>query len=130
MAILTSPYTRSRTRGQTSSANQTIREAAFYAGADLDYKDRYIVGCVIRRDGSSLFGSGNRWATFGRVSAAWIASLEPWWPLDQQLSLFKLRASRGTTGQRPSFAAQYETFTIGTGGTLNPATVGNKDLIP
>ena len=113
-----------------SSANQTIRELAFYGGADLDYKDRYILGGVIRRDGSSLFGEGNRWATFGRVSAAWIASLEPWWPLAEQLSLFKLRASRGTTGQRPSFAAQYETFTIGTGGTLNPATLGNKDLKP
>jgi len=113
-----------------SSANQTIRELAFYGGGDFDFKGRYIVGGVIRRDGSSLFGAGNRWATFGRVSAAWIASLEPWWPLTEPLSVFKLRASHGTTGQRPSFAAQYETFTIGTGGTLNPLTLGNRELKP
>ena len=53
-----------------SSANQTIRAGAFYGGADFDYKDRYIIGGLIRRDGSSLFGAGNRWETFGRVSAA------------------------------------------------------------
>jgi hypothetical protein len=46
------------------------------------------------------------------------------------LSLFKLRASNGSTGQRPRFSAQYETFTIGTGGTLNPNTTGNKNLKP
>src|SRR2546427_5045609 len=38
---------------------------------------------LIRRDGSSLFGLGNRWATFGRVSGAWRVAQEPWWPLSQ-----------------------------------------------
>jgi hypothetical protein len=109
---------------------QNIRDMGFFTGVDFDYKDRYIFGGLIRRDGSSLFGAGNRWQTFGRGSAAWIASREPWWPAADALSLFKLRASIGTTGQRPRFNAQYETYTIGTGGTLNPAFLGNKDLKP
>lgn len=108
----------------------TTREIGFFGGLDLDYKERYIVSGLIRRDGTSLFGSGNRWATFGRVAGAWIASLEPWWIGGNALSLFKLRASVGTTGQRPRFSAQYETFTIGTGGTLNPATLGNRNIKP
>ena len=112
------------------SGDQSIRQIGVFAGTDLEYKERYILSGLIRRDGSSLFGSGNRWATFGRGSAAWIASAEPWWFAPDALSLFKLRASLGTTGQRPSFAAQYEAFTIGTGGTLNPATLGNKNLRP
>lgn len=113
-----------------SSGVQTIRDMGFFVGADFDFRDRYILNGLVRRDGSSLFGAGNRWQTFGRVAGAWIASREPWWPAEDALSLFKLRASRGSTGQRPRFSAQYETFTIGTGGTLNPAFLGNKNLKP
>ncbi len=113
-----------------SSTSQTIRDMGMFAGIDLDYKDRYILGGLVRRDGSSLFGEGNRWQTFGRASAAWIASREPWWPTPDALSLFKLRASHGSTGQRPRFSAQYQTFTIGAGGTLTPNTLGNRNLRP
>ncbi|MFN2603924.1 MAG: SusC/RagA family TonB-linked outer membrane protein [Gemmatimonadaceae bacterium] len=113
-----------------TSSRQQIRDMGFFFGGDFDWKDRYILNGLIRRDGSSLFGAGNRWATFGRVAGAWIVSREPWWPMGNTLSLFKLRASQGTTGQRPRFSAQYETFTIGTGGTLNPNQLGNKDLKP
>jgi TonB-linked SusC/RagA family outer membrane protein len=109
---------------------QQIRDMGFFFGTDFDYKDRYVLSGLVRRDGSSLFGAGNRWATFGRVAAAWIASREPWWPVPGAINLFKLRASQGTTGQRPNFSAQYETYTIGTGGTLNPNQLGNKLLKP
>jgi len=118
-----------------TSSKQDIRDMGFFVGGDIDFKDRYILNGLIRRDGSSLFGEGNRWATFGRIAGAWIVSREPWWPAPNALSLFKLRASEGTTGQRPRFSAQYETFTIGTSnsggpGTLNPAQLGNRDLKP
>jgi len=109
---------------------QQIRDMGFYFGTDFDYKDRYILSGLIRRDGSSLFGAGNRWQTFGRVAGAWIVSREPWWSIRDAVSLFKLRASQGTTGQRPRFNAQYETYTIGTGGTLNPDQLGNRLLRP
>ena len=112
------------------SSVQNIRDMGFFFGTDLDYKDRYVLSGLVRRDGSSLFGAGNRWQTFGRVAGTWIASREPWWPAPDVLSLFKLRASKGSTGQRPRFSAQYETFNIGTGGTLTPATLGNKLLKP
>jgi TonB-linked SusC/RagA family outer membrane protein len=109
---------------------QQIRDMGFFFGSDFDYKDRYELSGLVRRDGSSLFGVANRWATFGRIAGAWIASREPWWPAPGALSLFKLRASQGSTGQRPNFDAQYETYTIGTGGTLNPNQLGNKNLRP
>ena len=112
------------------SNQQTIRDMGFFVGTDFDYKDRYILSGLIRRDGSSLFGAGNRWQTFGRIAGAWIASREPWWPAPDAISLFKLRASQGTTGQRPRFSAQYETYTIGAGGQLNPEQLGNRFLKP
>ena len=109
---------------------RTYRDMGFFVGTDFDFKDRYILSGLIRRDGSSLFGAGNRWQTFGRIAGAWIASREPWWPGGSAVSLFKLRASQGTTGQRPAFSAQYETYTIGAGGALNPDQLGNRFLKP
>ncbi|HET9453774.1 MAG TPA: SusC/RagA family TonB-linked outer membrane protein [Gemmatimonadaceae bacterium] len=111
------------------SGESSIRSVGMMAGVDADYKERYIVGALIRRDGSSLFGAANRWANYGRGSLAWRASEEPWWMLPQ-LNDLKLRASIGTAGGRPTFSAQYETYSIGTGGTLNPNTLGNKNLRP
>lgn len=111
-------------------SQQTVRDMGFYAGIDLDLRDRYILSGLVRRDGSSLFGAGNRWQTFGRIAGAWVASRENWWPAPDALSLFKLRASQGTTGQRPRFSAQYETYNIAAGGQLVANQLGNRFLKP
>src|SRR5438445_765946 len=116
--------------GKTLASGVTsVRQIGLFAGTGLEYKDRYILDALIRRDGSSLFGPGSRWATFGRVSGAWRVALEPWWPLPQ-VSELKLHGSYGTAGGSPSFSAQYETFTIGAGGLLSLTTLGNRNLQP
>jgi len=112
-----------------ASSFQRVRQLSQFAGLNLDYKDRYTLDALIRRDGSSLFGIDNRWATFGRASLAWRASQEPWWPISQ-ISDLKLRASYGTAGGSPRFNAQYESFTIGDGGILLLTTLGNRNLKP
>ena len=106
-----------------------IRELSQFVGVNLDFKDRYVLDALVRRDGSSLFGVENRWATFGRASLAWRASQEPWWFLPQVTDL-KLRGSYGTAGGSPRFNAQYESFTIGDGGILQLVTLGNRTLKP
>ena len=106
-----------------------IRELSQFVGINLDFKDRYVLDALVRRDGSSLFGLDNRWATFGRASLAWRASQEPWWFLSQ-VSDLKLRASYGTAGGSPRFNAQYEAFDIGNGGILTLTTLGNRTLQP
>lgn len=112
-----------------SSSSQSIRSIGMMTGIDADYHDRYIANALFRRDGSSLFGSANRWANYGRGSVAWIISEEPWW-FAPALNNLKLRYSVGTAGGRPSFAAQYEAFSIGAGGALSRSTLGNKNLRP
>jgi TonB-linked SusC/RagA family outer membrane protein len=112
-----------------ASAETSIRQIGLFAGTGLEYKERYILDALLRRDGSSLFGAGNRWATFGRVSGAWRVAREPWWPL-AQVSELKLHGSYGTAGGSPNFTAQYETFGIGAGGYLNLAILGNRNLKP
>jgi hypothetical protein len=114
------------TRATTSV--YAIRQIGLFAGwARL--QGRYIVDALIRRDGSSLFGPDNRWATFGRASAAWRVAQEPWWSIPA-VSELKLHGSYGTAGGSPRFDAQYETFTVGTGGLLSMVTLGNSNLKP
>jgi TonB-linked SusC/RagA family outer membrane protein len=113
----------------TESDLTSVRQVGVFAGAGLEYKERYIVDALVRRDGSSLFGSAARWATFGRASLAWRVAHEPWWFLPQ-VSELKLRGSYGTAGGSPRFEAQYETFAIGAGGIPTMVTLGNRNLRP
>ena len=111
------------------SGSSSIRRMGILGSLDLTYKDRYILSTLVREDGSSLFGSDNRWATFGRASLAWRMAQEPWWPI-AAINEFKLHASYGTAGNVPRFDAQYETFSFGSGGTVTPQNLGNKNLRP
>jgi TonB-linked SusC/RagA family outer membrane protein len=113
-----------------SSTFTSQRLIGMSAGLNLDYKQKLIGDFLLRRDGSSLFGVDNRWALFGRGSLAYRPSQESWWPWRDFLNEFKLRASYGTAGGRPSFAAQYETYSIGAGGALSPGQLGNAQLRP
>jgi len=112
-----------------ASSFSRIRELSQFVGFNLDFKDRYVLDALVRRDGSSLFGVDNRWATFGRASIAWRTSQEPWWFLPQVTDL-KLRGSYGTAGGSPRFNAQYEAFAITDGGILQLVTLGNRSLKP
>jgi TonB-linked SusC/RagA family outer membrane protein len=119
------------TSGQNIRSSVTsTRLVGLFAGANFTYKERYIADVLLRRDGSSRFGANHRWGTFGRVSLAWRLGQEPFWPWRDAFSEFKLRFSYGTAGNRPSWSAQYETYSIGTGGSLSPGQLGNANLRP
>ncbi|RDI11245.1 SusC/RagA family TonB-linked outer membrane protein [Flavobacterium sp. AG291] len=74
------------------------RYNAVFARLNYDYAGRYILNLTGRRDGSSRFGPGKKFANFGAVGAAWIFSKENWFDRLPALSFGKLRASYGTTG--------------------------------
>jgi TonB-linked SusC/RagA family outer membrane protein len=116
-------------RNSITSSFTSVRGASFAAGTNLEFKERYVVDAVLRREGSSLFGADARWSTFGRASAAWRISREPWWFAPSVINDLKLRASYGTAGGRPNFSAQYETFGITTSGPVF-GNSGNRDLRP
>jgi TonB-linked SusC/RagA family outer membrane protein len=113
----------------TSSDQSRIREIGLLAGTNLEYKGRYIIDALVREDGSSLFGPDSRWATFGRVSGAWLISQEPWWSIPA-VSQLRVHGSYGTAGGSPRFNAQYETFQVLAGGLLSLVTLGNSALKP
>jgi len=112
-----------------NSAVIGIRANSYFGITSVEHAGKYIVDGLLRRDGSSLFGPGERWHSYNRMSAAYRMAQEPWWPFDR-ISEFKLRFSRGTAGGRPTFADQYETYEIDPGGTLTKETLGNPLLKP
>jgi TonB-linked SusC/RagA family outer membrane protein len=114
---------------RTSSFWQEIRANGYIAQTGLDYAGKYIGDLLVRRDGSSLFGSEARWQTYYRASGAWRMAQEPWFSLPG-VHEFKLRYSIGTAGGRPSFSDQYETWSISTSGAVSKGTLGNRALEP
>jgi TonB-linked SusC/RagA family outer membrane protein len=114
----------------TFSARASASAVGVIGGAQLEYRDRYIVDGLVRYDGSSLFGAAERWHSYFRASAAWRISDEPFWGPRDVATDVKLRASVGTAGGRPNMIAQYETFALSGGGVASPQTLGNERLKP
>jgi TonB-dependent starch-binding outer membrane protein SusC len=72
---------------------------AGYSRIGYNWKDKVILNLTGRRDGSSRFGTGRRFANFGSVGAAWIFSEENFVKRGVKfLSYGKLRSSYGTAG--------------------------------
>ena len=63
-----------------------------------NYKGKYLFTAAVRTDGSSRFGSANRWGTFPSASVGWVLSDENFLKNYQHVSFAKLRASYGVIG--------------------------------
>ncbi len=112
-----------------SSSLEEIKASGYFFTVGADYAGKYIADGLIRRDGSSLFGANERWNSYYRVSGAWRVAQEKWW-MFPSINEFKLRASQGTAGGRPSFNDQYETFSFNSAGGVLKQNLGNKNLRP
>ncbi len=111
-----------------TSSEQITRAEGFFVGSALDWRDRYYLDVMVRQDGSSRFGPNERRAMYYRAGGSWVLSEESWFNVPA-LDHFKLGYSVGTAGNTPNFAAQYETYTVGTG-SITPGILGNRNLKP
>ncbi|MCG6190143.1 TonB-dependent receptor [Maribellus maritimus] len=71
---------------------------AYFGRANYKYKDKYLAGISLRRDGSSVFTSEYRWGTFVALSAGWIISDEEFMGAFGENNFLKIRGSFGQTG--------------------------------
>ncbi|HEY4217931.1 MAG TPA: SusC/RagA family TonB-linked outer membrane protein [Gemmatimonadaceae bacterium] len=113
----------------SSSSQDDIRGQSYLVTGGADYGGLFVFDGLVRREGSSLFGPGEKWHDYYRVSGAYRMAEQSWWPW-KNVNEFKLRVSQGTAGTRPSFADQYETYTITSTGTLSKSALGNEFLKP
>lgn len=106
---------------------------SFLSNVNYDFLDKYLVTLSFRRDGSSRFGTNNRWGNFWSVGAAWRLSDEDFFPENDVFHDAKIKVSYGTAGNAsignfPSqelygFGAAYQ----GQPGS-SPSQISNPDL--
>ncbi len=87
---------------------------SYMGRANYAYRDKYLVTATIRRDGSSRFGTNNKWGTFPSGSVAWRISEEDFFQGVGFIDYLKVRAGYGVTGNQQignySFASALTTI--------------------
>jgi TonB-linked SusC/RagA family outer membrane protein len=94
-------YLFDRNNSTVNRSNITAgREAllSYFARAQYNYKEKYLLSASLRRDGSSKFGANRRWGYFPAVSAGWRISGEEFMKNVTFVTDLKARASWGVTG--------------------------------
>jgi TonB-linked SusC/RagA family outer membrane protein len=100
---------------------------SYFGRVSYDYQGKYMVEGTLRRDGSSLFGSQNKYGTFPSISGGWVASEESFWKMEK-INFMKVRASWGQNGSLSNLSTNQYRSLISTTGIEYPD--GNGLLIP
>ena len=79
---------------------QEARLASYFADVHYSYADKYYISGSFRRDGSSVFGTDNRWGNFWSVGGKWRISGEEFLSENEIITNATLRASYGTVGNQ------------------------------
>ena len=123
-------------RPGVSSGDGSSALNSYFSRVNYSYKDKYLLTLTGRVDGSSKFGSNNKYGFFPSAGVAWRVSQENFMKNIDAISSLKLRASVGRTGNQEigSYVTQSYISTasvILNGGAntgLYPSSVGNPDL--
>lgn len=74
------------------------RKLSYFGRLQYDFKGKYLLSAMIRRDASTKFGPGNKVGYFPSFTAGWILSDESFFGNSTVVDFMKLRASYGTLG--------------------------------
>ena len=81
-----------------TSYTDTYNKEAFFARANYDFNEKYLLSGSIRRDASSRFSPDRRWNTFWSAGAGWRVNKESFMSNLDFINEFKLRSSYGEVG--------------------------------
>ncbi len=82
----------------TSATGNDWAIESMFSRLNYSFLDRYLFEATVRRDGSSRFGTNNRYGNFWAVSGGWILSEESFLSGIDAINLLKLKVSYGTSG--------------------------------
>lgn len=113
--------------------------SSFFGRINYNFASKYLLTAVFRVDGSSRFGSNNKFGSFPSVSVGWVLTEEDFFPESNLINFFKIRGSYGVNGSDRIGDFKYVT-TVGGGrsytfgsdnGLINgvsPNAIANPDL--
>jgi len=83
------------------SSNASAWQLASYLGRiNYSFNEKYLVTVTFRADGSSRFGSGNKWAYFPSAALGWNLHEEDFIKNLNLINILKLRLSYGSAGNQ------------------------------
>jgi len=117
----------------TSTSTWTgVKRVGLFAKADYSYDKKYMFSAIVRRDGSSRFGSDNLFGWFPAVSVGWDVAQEKFARKFKWLEQLKFRAGYGETGNDGigNFAARslYSGTSYDGQAAIKPYNLGNTQL--
>jgi len=74
------------------------RRLSYFGRVQYDYKGKYLLSAMLRRDSSTKFGPGNKVGYFPSFTGGWVISDEGFFGKSKAINFLKLRASYGTLG--------------------------------
>ncbi len=124
------------TPGSASTDKYQLRLASFFFNGQYDYSGKYYLSASYRYDGSSRFGTENKWAGFWSVGAKYRLTAESFMEGSSSwLDNLTLRASYGTSGNQSVGGNWYASralwgygYNYNSNGGSAPEQYGNKDL--
>ena len=89
---------------QNSNSTEIVN-IAFFTRVEYDYKNKYLITGIYRREGLSSFQENQRWGNFPGVSVGWVISKEDFMENANFLNLLKLRGGYGglANGNGPTY---------------------------
>jgi TonB-linked SusC/RagA family outer membrane protein len=121
----------------SEGARHTV--SSLFARLNYDYNEKYLLQALVRRDGSSRFGSNHKYGVFPSFSLGWVLSKEEFFPSTNAVNFLKLRGGYGVVGNDGigdfaylSTIGSGRNYTIGTSGSYiigySPNAPANPDL--
>ncbi|WP_349315520.1 TonB-dependent receptor [Chitinophaga sp. MM2321] len=118
----------------TTGSSQNFRYTflSYFFRGNYAYKEKYLASFSVRADGSSRFGPNNRYGVFPAGSLGWMISNEDFMKESRVISMLKLRASAGLTGNAEigenKFLSLYSITNYPDLPGFQPFQLGNPDL--
>jgi len=116
------------TMTNSGSASPKHNLYSLFGRLSYNYNEKLMAEFVIRRDGSSNFGSKNQYGIFPGVSVGWTISKEKFWNINN-FDSFKLRASWGQNGNEAIDPFSF-TSVIGNDNYYTLGTTSSRKIYP
>ena len=115
------------TSAQRAYIDNDIILIGFFGRANVNFKDKYLFTFTYRRDGTSRFGSENRWGNFPAAAFAWKIK-DDFLKNYNLISDLKLRLGWGITGQQEIGESLFYRQLYNIGDANSQYTFGNEPV--
>jgi TonB-linked SusC/RagA family outer membrane protein len=113
--------------------------SSLFTRVNYNFKEKYLFTGIVRRDGSTRFGTNNKFGIFPSFSLGWVVSSESFWKTNDIVNTLKIRGGYGVNGNDNIGDFGYLAtviggfnYTLGNLGNITtgyaPKTLDNPDL--